>query len=105
ERQQQGEQFRLLNPASFPNAPSFPNRLMFAGGGFGGGLFLGLVVAFLLEMRDKSMRNEQDVEAVMELPMLVALPWVGETASTNGNGNGRKAPPRESETNKETVGV
>jgi polysaccharide chain length determinant protein (PEP-CTERM system associated) len=105
ERQQQGEQFRLLNPGSFPSAPSFPNRLMFAGGGFGGGLFLGLIAAFLLEMRDKSMRNEQDVEAVMELPMLVALPWVGETASTNGNGNGHKPPARESETNQEIVGV
>ena len=30
ERQQQGEQMRLLIPASLPDSPSFPNRLMFA---------------------------------------------------------------------------
>ncbi len=101
ERQQQGEQFRLLNPASFPAAPSFPNRILFAGGGFAGGIALGLGIAFLLEFRDKSIRTEQDVEAVMELPMLIALPWVGETE----NGNGKQAKSKASERHKETVEV
>ena len=42
ERRQQGEQMRLLNPAGLPDTPSFPNRLLFAGGGLGGGLCIGL---------------------------------------------------------------
>ena len=102
ERQQQGEQFQLLNPATSPNAPSFPNRLLFAGGGFGAGMVLGLGLAFLLEFRDKSIRNELDVEAVMELPVLVALPWVGD--STNSNGSSASIN-REPESRKETVEV
>jgi polysaccharide chain length determinant protein (PEP-CTERM system associated) len=78
ERQQQGEQFRLLNPASFPSSPSFPNRLLFAAGGLGAGAALGLAFALWLELKDKAIRNELDVEAVMELPILVSLPWLGQ---------------------------
>lgn len=89
EQQQEGEQMRLLNPANLPELPSFPNRLFFAGGGLGAGLGLGLGLALLLEFRDKSIRTQADAEAALDLPMLVAVPWVSETASTNGNGSGR----------------
>jgi len=78
ERQQEGEQFYLLNPASLPLSPSFPNRLSFAGGSLGIGLALGLALAFGFEIQDKAIRNEADVEAAMQLPMLVSVPWVGE---------------------------
>ncbi|MGO8796761.1 MAG: hypothetical protein ACLQLC_18205, partial [Candidatus Sulfotelmatobacter sp.] len=101
EQQQQGEQMVLLNPASVPDAPSFPNRLFFAGGGLGGGLALGFVLAFWLEFRDKSIRTQADAEAALELPMLVAVPWVVQTATSNGNGKGtlwnRKKHPDEKE--------
>lgn len=76
ERRQQGEQMRLLNPASLPDSPSFPNRLTFAGGGLGVGLALGLGLAIWLEMRDKAIRTEQDVLAVLDLPTLVSVPWI-----------------------------
>ena len=82
ERRQQGEQIRLLNPADSPDSPSFPNRWLFTGGGLAAGLVTGLGLALWLELRDKSIRTEQDVIAAVELPMLVALPWVG----TDGNG-------------------
>ena len=47
ENQQQGEQMSVLNPASLPSDPSFPNRLFFAGGGLGAGLALGIGIAHL----------------------------------------------------------
>jgi len=86
EKRQQGEQMRLLNPASSPESPSFPNRLLFAGGGLGTGLVLGLGLALWLEMRDKSIRTEADVEASLQMPVLVTLPWVTEEIDKNGNG-------------------
>ncbi len=89
ERRQQGEQMRLLNPASLPDSPSFPVRWLFAAGGAGGGLVIGLALAMWLELRDKSIRTEQDVIAVLELPALVSVPWIG--ALPNG-GNGKTAP-------------
>ena len=100
EQQQQGEQMKLLNLANLPDLPSFPNRLLFAGGGLGAGLVLGVGLALWLELRDKSIRTQADAEAALELPMLVAVPWVVvENAPANGNGKGhfwnRKKQPEE----------
>jgi polysaccharide chain length determinant protein (PEP-CTERM system associated) len=77
EKQQQGEQFRVMDAANLPASPSFPNRLMFAGGGLSGGLGLGLCIVLLLEMKDKAMRCEMDVEQFLELPALALVPSVG----------------------------
>lgn len=87
EQQQEGEQMHLLNPANLPDDPSFPNRLLFAGAGLGGGLGLGFAIMLWLEFRDSSIRTEADAEAALELPTLVAIPWVGETTEPSKNGN------------------
>jgi polysaccharide chain length determinant protein (PEP-CTERM system associated) len=76
ENEQQSEQFRVMDSPNLPEKPSFPNRLMFAAGGFGGGIFFGLALAVLLEIKDKSLRNEQDIEAVLQLPTLAMIPTV-----------------------------
>ena len=105
ERQQQGERMRLVTPASLPDDPTFPNRLLLAGGGLGAGLALGVGIAMWLELIDKSICNEADVLAVLDLPMLASVPWVGvETAQKNGRGHwyGRKWADEEK---KETVKV
>lgn len=106
EQAQEGEQIVLSNPATFPDSPSFPNRLLFAGGGLGAGLVLGLALALGLELRDTSIRTQADAEAVLALPMLVAVPWVMEPEIANGNGGGgffnRKKHP---EVRKESVKV
>jgi polysaccharide chain length determinant protein (PEP-CTERM system associated) len=73
EQAQQGEQFRVLDPANLPDAPSFPNPFVFAGGGFAFGLLLGLGFAALLEYRDTSLRNERDVWAFTKLPTLAVI--------------------------------
>jgi uncharacterized protein involved in exopolysaccharide biosynthesis len=89
EREQQGEQMRLQIPADLPDSPSFPNRLLFAAGGLGGGLVLGLGLGLLLELRDKSLRSESDVIAALDLPVLSQVPWVGSApAGLNGDGQG-----------------
>jgi polysaccharide chain length determinant protein (PEP-CTERM system associated) len=85
--QSEGERMFPLNPANLPDTPSFPNRLLFAAGGLGAGLALGLGLTMWLELRDNSIRTEADAEASLELPMLVALPWVG--APEVGEGNGK----------------
>ena len=73
ERRQQGEQFRIFDPANLPDQPSFPNRLLFTLGGFGGGLALGIGLAFMLEMRDTSLKTERDVELILHLPVLATV--------------------------------
>jgi len=76
EHKQQGEQVKLVNPASLPTLPSFPVRIKFAAAGLGGGLALGLCFAFWRELQDKGMRDEQDVLAALRLPMLASVPAV-----------------------------
>jgi polysaccharide chain length determinant protein (PEP-CTERM system associated) len=82
ERHQQGEQFKILDPANLPDQPSFPNRPAFALGGLGGGLALGLGIAFLLESRDTSFRTERDVEFALRLPVLAMIPSIEQLLTT-----------------------
>jgi len=105
--QSEGERMFPLNPANLPDAPSFPVRWQFALGGLAAGLALGTGLSLWLELRDNSIRTEADAEAALDLPMLVAVPWVGgevEEAS-NGkfkfwnrdkNGNGTRSKDKES---------
>ena len=93
ESQQEGEQMHILATASLPESPSFPNRPMFAGSGLGAGLALGFVIAVFLEFSDKSIRTEKDAAAVMDLPLLISVPWLGEDeedAGASGNGHARR---------------
>jgi len=80
EHQQQGEQFRVLDPANLPDTPSFPDPIKFGLGGFGGGLALGAGLTMLLEMRDTSVRSDKDLEALIHLPVLAVLPSLDELA-------------------------
>jgi uncharacterized protein involved in exopolysaccharide biosynthesis len=93
ENQQQGEQMNVLVRASLPDSPSFPNRPFFAAGGLGAGLAFGFILAIFLEFSDKSIRTEKDAAAIMDLPLLISVPWLGEAeaeVSANGNGNARR---------------
>jgi polysaccharide chain length determinant protein (PEP-CTERM system associated) len=74
ERQQESEVFTVLDPASFPSAPSFPKLIMFLGGGLAGGLALGLGILYLLAILDKAMYSERDVELSLKLPVLTTVP-------------------------------
>ncbi|PYU29761.1 MAG: lipopolysaccharide biosynthesis protein [Acidobacteria bacterium] len=74
ERRQQGENFRMLDPPSFPEQPSFPNRGPFALGGLAVGLGLGAGLAYLVESRDKSLRKLRDVEVYLGVPTLAVIP-------------------------------
>ena len=74
ERRQQGEQFRVMDPANLPESPSFPNRPLFAAGGLGFGLALGIGISLLLEMKDKTIRTESDVKFFLQVPTLALIP-------------------------------
>jgi polysaccharide chain length determinant protein (PEP-CTERM system associated) len=74
QHQQEGEQFRVLDPPSLPDKPSFPKKPYFAGGGLGVGLMLGLGLMYLIALNDKSMHTERDVELCLKLPVLTLVP-------------------------------
>jgi hypothetical protein len=95
--------------AELPTAPTFPVRPLLAAGGLGVGLAFGALIALILEVSDKSIRTEKDASAIMDLPLLISVPWLGDMdedgAIGDGNGNGKRrfwgrgdsAPPKDRE--------
>lgn len=82
QQQQQGEQFRVLDPPSLPKDPSFPKGLNFMAGGLGGGFILGAAILGLILITDRSFYTERDVEVCLKLPVLGLIPNLGAAAST-----------------------
>ena len=87
-RQQQGENLRVLDPPSLPMTPSFPKKPVFAGAGAGAGLALGLAILYMLAAFDPSMHTERDVEVCMQLPVLALVPNVAPAGKVLSNKNG-----------------
>ena len=78
ERKQEGEQFRVMDPANLPERPTFPNRPLLAGAGFAAGFAIGVGLVILFEYRDESLRTEIDVLAGLKLTTLAMLPDINE---------------------------
>jgi polysaccharide chain length determinant protein (PEP-CTERM system associated) len=74
ERRQAGEQFSLLDPARMPEKPSSPNRPQINGFGMAAGLGLGIGLIVLLEYRDTSFKTDDEVTALLSLPVLAVVP-------------------------------
>lgn len=74
EKQQGGQQFRLIDPASLPTVPSSPKRLKSSLGAVVGGLVLGLLLAFSVEMRDTSFRTEEDLTKRLAPSFVLGIP-------------------------------
>jgi protein tyrosine kinase modulator len=89
--QQESEQFRVYDPPSLPDRPSFPKKVYFAGGGLGAGLALGIAILYLIVIGDKSMHTERDVELALKLPVLALVPVL--EALTQGQSQASKNQP------------
>ena len=74
EKQQGGQQFRLIDPASLPTVPSSPKRAKIAMGGAMGGLLLGLALAILMEVRNTSFYTEKELTKHLAPPFVLGIP-------------------------------
>lgn len=89
EEQNIGERFRIVDPAMVPVRPLPSQRIRYNAVGLAIGLLLGLGLAVLLELRDKSFRTEADVLDVLSLPVLATVPYI-ETAAEKVRGQRRR---------------
>lgn len=76
QRRQQGEDFRVVDPANLPSSPSGPKRPLYAGAGLVGGLCVGLAIVLWLELRDTLIRSERDIEFYLQAPALALVPLI-----------------------------
>ena len=74
EHKQQGEQFKILDPARVPENPVKPdrNKILLIGAVIG--LALGLGLTWLRETMDQSFHTVSDVESYLGLPVLATIP-------------------------------
>jgi polysaccharide chain length determinant protein (PEP-CTERM system associated) len=77
ERRQIGEQFRIVDQASLPQKPyNQSKRLAVTAAGAIAGLVIGLLLVVVLELRDSSLKREEDVVRVLSLPVLALVPMI-----------------------------
>jgi capsular polysaccharide biosynthesis protein len=64
----------VITSASPPSKPSSPKKSLILPSGLIAGLLLGLIVAFVVDRRDKRIHGAQDVERQLNLPVMFTLP-------------------------------
>jgi protein tyrosine kinase modulator len=74
ERQQQGAQFRVIDPPSLPDKPSFPDRFKFSLAAIGAGFALAVLCGFGAEFLDDRIRGELALNEAVNLPILAEIP-------------------------------
>jgi polysaccharide chain length determinant protein (PEP-CTERM system associated) len=83
EKRQKSERFTILDPARIPEKPFRPNRAGILGGGFASGLGFGVFMIFVCELRDKSVKKEDELTR-MGLRILGRIPLVVTTEEALG---------------------
>jgi len=73
EEHQKGEKFTLIDPASYPEKPIKPKRMLIFLAGLIGSLGAGLAFVVLAEQMDHSLRNAKELAAVTGLPVLGSI--------------------------------
>jgi polysaccharide chain length determinant protein (PEP-CTERM system associated) len=74
ENRGQGERLELLEPATVPETPAEPDRILIIAAGLGIGLLAGVFIAGAREMKDTSLKNLKDARAYTGLPVLGTIP-------------------------------
>jgi capsular exopolysaccharide synthesis family protein len=79
------EEVSIVKPAVPPHRPSnIPSKLIVMGTGLVMGLIIGIVFAFLAEIFDTSMGRIEDVEELLQVPVLGVIPFLeGEIVDKN----------------------
>lgn len=86
EENQEGQHFRLVDPPTLSAKPTSPNRLKICLGGVAGGIALGLILAFLMEMRNSAFYSERILAQAFAVPLVVGVPFVLTPAERRARG-------------------
>ena len=81
-----GGRFSVLEPATLPTAPAKPNRPLIVVLAFVLGGIVGVGTVLVVEQHDESMKDAQEVESLLGLPVLGAVPRVGELGRSSHRG-------------------
>ena len=74
QKEQQGDQFILIQPPTEPDKASFPDRFKFSLAGLGVGLVLAVLFGAGMELADDRIRSEVDLAEATPLPVIAEIP-------------------------------
>lgn len=83
--EQRAERLSLVEPANLPDQPYSPNRLLLIGIGAGAGLFLGLLLALILEFVNRPVRSPRQLEQ-LDIPVIGLVPFIKTKSKSRPNG-------------------
>lgn len=69
-----GNNVRIVDPAIVPKVPVLPRKLINLVVGFAGGALIGLLIIFLIEFLDQTVKSSDDLENKLGLPFLGFVP-------------------------------
>lgn len=69
-----GNNVRIVDPAIVPQHPVLPRKLVNIAVGIMGGALIGLLIVFLLEFLDQTVKSSDDLEKKLSLPFLGFVP-------------------------------
>jgi polysaccharide chain length determinant protein (PEP-CTERM system associated) len=73
EANKNSDAYRIIDEANLPDKPAFPNRVQLMLMGLGAGFVIGLGAAFGRELLDATLSSEDEVVAVVKIPVLVSI--------------------------------
>jgi len=95
EKRQKGENFRIVDPANYPEKPFSPDPLRFLAMGFLIGAGIGGALIVMLEATDTSFRKAEDLEKEFGFPVLCVIPHA-DILQKVGKHNGAPVDPKPS---------
>jgi len=76
EEDQAGQSFRLIDPPNLPAKPSGPQRLKISLASIGAGLAIGLLLAFIMELRQQTFLREVDLRKEFAGALVIGIPVI-----------------------------
>lgn len=73
EQRREGEQFHIMDTPGLPSKPTSPNKVKFAFGGLAAGFAFGVLLAVIMDFKERLIRTEEDMVTYLQAPMLCAI--------------------------------
>jgi len=74
EKQQEGQHFRVVDPASLPKVASGPKPIAISAGSAAAGLLIGSAIGLLLELKKNAFQSEKEVTKALGLVLVLEIP-------------------------------
>jgi capsular polysaccharide biosynthesis protein len=70
------QSINVIDEAKEPTSPSGPPRTMYTGIAFLAGIFLALAIIVLLDVLDTRVRNPEEIQELLDIPVIGYIPII-----------------------------